>query len=46
MQVKIRRFALSLALLAALPSGPALADETSCSPYTPLIKGQEDLVYV
>lgn len=26
--------------------GPARADETSCSPYTPLIKGQEDLVYV
>jgi len=31
---------------AALSGGTALADETSCSPYTPLIKGQEDLVYV
>lgn len=29
-----------------LPAGSALADETSCSPFTPLIKGQEDLVYV
>jgi selenium-binding protein 1 len=24
----------------------AMSDETSCSPFTPLIKGQEDLVYV
>lgn len=29
----------------ALPS-MSLADETSCSPFTPLIKGQEDFVYV
>jgi methanethiol oxidase len=44
-----RKIALALsATLAgiALSSGPALADETSCSPYTLLIKGQEDLVYV
>jgi methanethiol oxidase len=44
-----RKVALALcAALAgvALSGGPALADETSCSPYTPLIKGQEDLVYV
>src|SRR3569832_1309039 len=29
----------------ALPT-LSLADETACSPFTPLIKGQEDLVYV
>lgn len=29
----------------ALPS-TSIADETSCSPFTPLVKGQEDLVYV
>ncbi|MBL8488544.1 MAG: selenium-binding protein [Rhodocyclaceae bacterium] len=41
----------SLRLFAALAAAacvaaPARADETSCSPYTPLIQGQEDLVYV
>jgi methanethiol oxidase len=40
--------AVSLAVLvgvaAQLPS--AIADETSCSPFTPLVKGQEDFVYV
>ncbi|GEP32064.1 hypothetical protein TPL01_32020 [Sulfuriferula plumbiphila] len=29
----------------ALPT-TSIADETSCSPFTPLIKGQEDFVYV
>lgn len=29
----------------ALPA-TSIADETSCSPFTPLIKGQEDFVYV
>ena len=38
--------AAAVALLAATTMLPAQADETSCSPYTPLIKGQEDLVYV
>ena len=44
-----RRSRICLTILAAfsLAAGaPAVADETSCSPYTPLIKGQEDLVYV
>jgi selenium-binding protein 1 len=37
--------ATGLAGAAALPAD-VLADETSCSPFTPLIKGQEDFVYV
>ena len=37
---------LSSAALAISIAFPAQADETSCSPFTPLIKGQEDLVYV
>lgn len=41
-----RKIALTIAVSAALAGTPAFADETSCSPYTPLIKGQEDLVYV
>ncbi len=36
----------AMALAAAFAGAPAAADETSCSPFTPLIKGQEDLVYV
>lgn len=40
------KIALTAAVLAALAAAPAFADETSCSPFTPLIKGQEDLVYV
>lgn len=31
--------------MTALPT-TSIADETSCSPFTPLIKGQEDFVYV
>lgn len=31
--------------MASLPA-TSFADETSCSPFTPLIKGQEDFVYV
>lgn len=44
--------ALAVALSAAVAVGAATlpdithADETSCSPFTPLIKGQEDFVYV
>lgn len=34
------------AACASILNGPARADETSCSPFTPLIQGQEDLVYV
>jgi selenium-binding protein 1 len=41
-----RKIAMALAMFAALSGTPVLADETSCSPFTPLIKGQEDLVYV
>lgn len=37
---------LAAAAAAFLASFAAQADETSCSPFTPLIKGQEDLVYV
>ena len=40
-------FTMAAAAAALLAAGlPALADETSCSPFTPLIKGQEDFVYV
>ncbi len=35
---------VTLGMLLGIPS--AYADETSCSPFTPLIKGQEDFVYV
>lgn len=35
---------LTLGILAPITS--AYADETSCSPFTPLLKGQEDFVYV
>lgn len=47
-----RRIALTASIAAAfvaatLAAAPtAIADETSCSPYTPLIKDQEDFVYV
>jgi selenium-binding protein 1 len=37
-------FGLSLGLAVQIPL--AYADETSCSPFTPLLKGQEDFVYV
>ena len=36
----------TLALGTALLPATSYADETSCSPFTPLIKGQEDFVYV
>ncbi|GIX28887.1 MAG: selenium-binding protein [Burkholderiales bacterium] len=38
--------ALALVLAGLLPAAPVAADETSCSPFTPLIKGQEEFVYV
>lgn len=38
--------ALALVLAGLLPAAPVSADETSCSPFTPLIKGQEEFVYV
>lgn len=42
-----RLFALLATVLAGLlPAAPVVADETSCSPFTPLIKGQEEFVYV
>lgn len=44
---KISQFAaigVTLGLLAGAPV--AYADEASCSPFTPLVKGQEDFVYV
>lgn len=41
-----RQLAMALAVSCALAGTAAFADETSCSPFTPLIKGQEDLVYV
>jgi selenium-binding protein 1 len=47
--VLVRSLRSALAVTAAgvcLASSPSFADETSCSPFTPLIKGQEDLVYV
>jgi selenium-binding protein 1 len=37
---------IALSAAAVVAGAPAFADETSCSPFTPLIKGQEDLVYV
>lgn len=42
---RFRRCLAALAVASAI-AAPASADETSCSPFTPLIKGQEDLVYV
>ena len=38
--------ALSFTLSILAPMTSAYADETSCSPFTPLLKGQEDFVYV
>lgn len=35
---------LTLGMLAGVPT--VYADEASCSPFTPLVKGQEDFVYV
>ena len=37
---------LGLAFGMTVQVGTAFADETSCSPFTPLLKGQEDFVYV
>lgn len=45
---KILATAISAAValgMTALPTA-SFADETSCSPFTPLIKGQEDFVYI
>ncbi len=49
----MRRKAIAVSLAALLGAGlaaavtsTAVADETSCSPFTPLIQGQEDFVYV
>ncbi|MFQ6403208.1 MULTISPECIES: selenium-binding protein SBP56-related protein [Bacteria] len=36
--------AVVMGVAVQMPS--AIADETSCSPFTPLVKGQEDFVYV
>jgi selenium-binding protein 1 len=46
--VKILTATLTAAVAIGVMSLPStsLADETSCSPFTPLIKGQEDFVYV
>lgn len=46
--VKTLAAAVSAAVAIGVTSLPAtsFADETSCSPFTPLIKGQEDLVYI
>lgn len=41
-----RIITMVLALGVTMPLPTALADETSCSPYTPLVQGQEDFVYV
>ena len=41
--------ALSVAIVVSgisIYAGSTYADETSCSPFTPLVKGQEDFVYV
>lgn len=46
--VKIVAAAISAAVAIGVASLPSIsiADETSCSPFTPLIKGQEDFVYI
>lgn len=46
--VKIVAAAISTAVAIGVASLPSIsfADETSCSPFTPLIKGQEDFVYI
>jgi len=41
---KVAAVGLSLGMLVQIPN--TYADETSCSPFTPLVKGQEDFVYV
>lgn len=41
---KVAVVGLSLGMLVQIPN--TYADETSCSPFTPLVKGQEDFVYV
>jgi len=41
---KVAVVGLTLGMLVQIPS--TYADETSCSPFTPLVKGQEDFVYV
>lgn len=38
--------AMAVFVSAAAQMPSAIADETSCSPFTPLVKGQEDFVYV
>ncbi|WP_228522738.1 selenium-binding family protein [Methylophilus sp. 14] len=38
--------AMAVVVGAATQMPSAIADETSCSPFTPLVKGQEDFVYV
>jgi selenium-binding protein 1 len=42
----IAPLAIALMLAGLLSATPVTADETSCSPFTPLIKGQEEFVYV
>lgn len=41
---KVAIFSFGLSFVSYIPL--ASADETSCSPFTPLVKGQEDYVYV
>lgn len=41
---KVAVLGIGLSIVSYLPL--AHADETSCSPFTPLVKGQEDFVYV
>jgi len=41
---KVAVMGLTLGMLVQIPS--TYADEASCSPFTPLVKGQEDFVYV
>lgn len=41
---KVAVLGLTLGMLVQIPS--TYADEASCSPFTPLVKGQEDFVYV
>lgn len=42
--LKVAALGLTLGMLVQIPS--TYADEASCSPFTPLVKGQEDFVYV
>lgn len=49
-EAAVRRWVVAalaaVTLSATILTTPSVADETSCSPFTPLVKGQEDFVYV